>query len=192
MTPLLRRIVAEKRSMVVLLVVAIVANVIVYALIVRPLAAKSAGAEDRAAAAAKARQAGERELQAAKELVTGKARAEEELNAFYQKVLPASRGTALSLTYAPLPALAQRSDVEFLGRTYTPEEVEGNKQLERLKIHVALQGDYRAIREFIYQLETAPQFVIIDDVALTGTRGTDVQTLTVNLSTYYRVKGDGA
>lgn len=191
MTPLLRRIVAEKRSIVLPLAVAVLANILAYFLIVRPLAARSAGAADRAAAAAKARQAAEHEMDVANALVTGKARAEEELSSFYQKVLPPNEATALRLTYSPLPALAQRTDVEFVGRTYTREEVEGNKELLRLKIHVGLQGGYRAIRDFIYQLESAPQFVIIDDVTLTDTQGADVQTLTVNLSTYYRVKGNG-
>lgn len=191
-TPFMRRLLAEKRSVVVTLGVAIAANILVYALIVYPLGVKSAGAADRAAAAASARQAAEHEMEVARDLVTGKARAEQELNAFYQKVLPADEGAALSLTYSTLPALARRSDVEYLGRTYIREEIEGNRQLQRLKIHVLLQGDYRAIREFVYQLESAPQFVIIDDVALTDTRGADVQTLTVNLSTYYRVKADGA
>jgi Tfp pilus assembly protein PilO len=192
MTPLMRRLVAEKQSIVITLGAAILANILAYALIVYPLGVKSAGAADRAAAAAQARQAAERELEVARALVTGKARAEQELSSFYQKVLPADQAAALNLTYSTLPALARRSDVEYLSRTYTPEEVEGNRQLERLKIHVALQGDYRAIRDFIYELESAPQFVIIDDVTLAATSGTDIQTLQVNLSTYYRVKGNGA
>ena len=31
---------------------------------------------------------------------------------------------------------------------------------------MVLQGDYENLRQFIYELESAPEFVIIDDVTL--------------------------
>ena len=34
--------------------------------------------------------------------------------------------------------------------------------LKRLTTRVVLQGDYESIRSFIYELEQAPQFVVID------------------------------
>jgi len=58
--------------------------------------------------------------------------------------------------------------------------------LKRLTTRVVLQGDYESIRSFIYELEQAPQFVVIDQVTLLeAEEGTPV-TLTVTLSTFFR------
>ena len=54
------------------------------------LGVKSAGARERADAAAVALKAAEQESTAARELVAGKARADEELVTFYDKVVPAN------------------------------------------------------------------------------------------------------
>jgi len=55
-----------------------------------------------------------------------------------------------------------------------------------------LHGDYDAFRDFLYQLETAPEFVIIDDVTLAEATGTNSQTVTIDLSTYFPLRSDGA
>ena len=51
---------------------------------------------------------------------------------------------------------------------------------------MVLQGDYGNIRQFIYELESAPEFVIIDDVTLAESAADEPQTLTINLSTYFQ------
>ena len=169
MMPLLTRIVQEKRSIVLPLAITILANIVAYAFIVYPLGVKSAGAADRAQAAASARQAAEREESLAQALVTGKAEADEELNAFYGKVLPASQTAARRMTYASLPALARRTNVRYEERRFTVEDAKAadpNARLGHLVIRMVLQGQWRDIRDFIYQLESASDFVIIDDVTL--------------------------
>ena len=88
MTLLLRRIIQEKRAIVWPLVIALAANVFAYILVVRPLEVKSAGAADRAGQSAVALAAAEKDLAAARSLVSGKSEADQELTAFYQKVLP--------------------------------------------------------------------------------------------------------
>jgi Tfp pilus assembly protein PilO len=188
---LTRRIITEKRRLILPVVIAIVANV-AYALVVYPLAVRSAGAADRAAAAAQ-RLAAEREPQVAKGLIPGKAQAEEELNAFYKKALPANVSTARSLTYVPVIEIARRNDVNYVSRAYEdPEELhpEDNRRLgvslKRLTTRVVLQGDYESIRAFIYELEQAPQFVVIDQVTLLEAEEGEPVTLTVTLSTFYR------
>ena len=35
-----------------------------------------------------------------------------------------------------------------------------------MTIRMVLQGDYENLRQFIFELESAPEFVIIDDVTL--------------------------
>jgi hypothetical protein len=191
MNELLRRVVAEKRSVVLPLVVALVANVAAYVLVVRPRGIKSAGAADRAAVAAQAARAAENELALARALVDGKNRAEEELNAFYQKVLPADLVAARRMTYASLPALARRTNVRYEQRRTDAPEPDLDARLGRLTIRMVLVGDYESIRDFIFQLERAPEFVIIDDVTLVESDETE-QTLTIDLSTYFRLRPNGA
>jgi hypothetical protein len=190
MNPLLTRVAREKRSIVLPLGIALAANLVIYALVVRPLAARSAGAADRAQAAAGALLLAERDFAQAQALVNGKARADEELDAFYRKVLPASLAAARRLTYASLPALARRTDVRYEER-HTERDVEGDDRLGHLTIRMVFHGRYESLREFIYQLESAPEFVIIDDITLGASEGDDTHALTVNLSTYYRAAPDG-
>lgn len=193
MNILARRILVEKRRLIVPLVIAIGANVLLYALVVYPLAVRSAGAADRATAASQQRLGAERELQVARGLIAGKAQAEEELNAFYKKVLPATVSAARSLTYIPVIEIARRNDVNYVNRIYEdPQELhpEDNRKLgisiKRLTTRVVLQGDYESIRGFIYELEQAPQFVVIDQVTLLEAEEGEPVTLTVTLSTFYR------
>ena len=190
MTPLLRRVLAEKRRIVMPLGVALALNVLTYGLVVYPLGVQSAGAADRAAAAAAAWRAAEQELAAARALVTGKARADEELDAFYKKVLPANLTAARRLTYASLPRLADQTNVEYLRRTFERHDVDAKSTLGHLTVRVLLQGDYESIRDFVYQLESASDFVIIDEVTLVEGVGTEQLTLTLNLSTYFRATSD--
>jgi Tfp pilus assembly protein PilO len=174
------------------LAVALVVNLGIYLFLVRPLADRSAGAADRAAAAAAALQGAERDLDLAKDLVSGKARADEELNAFYQKVLPANLTAARRMTYSSLPALARRTNVRYETRRFDTPDPEKDARLGRLVIRMVLQGEYENLRRFIYELESAPEFVIIDDVTLTESTENEPLTLRLDLSTYYSLPPDGA
>ena len=189
MTPLLRRVVAEKRAVLIPLAVALVANVLAYWLVVRPLEAKSAGAADRARQSTAALAVAEKELATARALVSGKSDADQELSAFYQKVLPADLTSARRLTYASLPNLAKKAGVRYEARTTSTDDTSEAK-LGHMKMTMMLSGDYRNIRQFIYELESAPDFIIIDDVAIAERQENEPQQLTINMSTYFREKGD--
>jgi hypothetical protein len=188
---LLKRILVEKRLWLIPLALGIIANIGVYFLVVYPLGVKSAGAENRAAAAAQALQTAEGDFAAARNLVAGKTRAEQELATFYDKVLPADLSAARRLTYATLPALARRSSVKFVDRRLQIEPVKKESQLGILKIDTQWQGDYESLRRFIYELESAPAFVIIDDVTLAQSDVAKPLTLSLHLSTYYRLGANG-
>lgn len=191
MNELFNRVLTEKRSIVLPLVIGLAANVAAYALVVRPRGVKSAGAANRAAVAATALRAAENELATARALVDGKSRADEELNAFYQKVLPVDLVAARRMTYASLPALARRTKVRYEQRRTTIEDPEKDAQLGHLTIRMVLAGDYESIRDFIFELESAPEFVIIDDVTLVESDEAE-QTLTIDLSTYFKLRPNGA
>ena len=188
---LLKRILAEKRAAIIPLAIGILSNIGVYLLVVYPLGVKSAGAENRAAAAAQALQAAERDFNSARNLVSGKTRAEQELSTFYDKVIPADQASALRLTYATLPSLARRTNVKFLDRRVDVEPIKDRDRLGLLKIHTQWQGDYESLRRFIYELEISPAFVIIDDVALAQLDPEKPLTLSLDLSTYYRLGSNG-
>ena len=188
---LLKRILAEKRAAIIPLAIGILSNIGVYLLVVYPLGVKSAGAENRAAAAAQALQAAERDFNSARNLVSGKTRAEQELSTFYDKVIPADQASALRLTYATLPSLARRTNVKFLDRRVDVEPIKDRDRLGVLKIHTQWQGDYESLRRFIYELEISPAFVIIDDVALAQLDPEKPLTLSLDLSTYYRLGSNG-
>jgi type II secretion system (T2SS) protein M len=186
-----RRLFAEKRSLIVPLLAGVLINIGLYALVVYPLGVKSAGAADRAANAAKSVRAAEQDYASARTLVAGKSRADQELTTFYGKVLPSDQMAAVRLTYVPLPNLAKKANVRVVARRWTPDPPGKDARLGRLHIVAALQGDYEALRQFIYELETAPEFVIIDDVTLLQAEVGKPLTLTLELSTYYPLGAHG-
>jgi hypothetical protein len=158
---LLQRVLREKRSIIVPLFVALLVNILAYILVVRPLGVRSASAADRAQSASAAG-GPERDRGAARDLVAGR----RSPNRSWRRtaVLPPTLGRRRT-TYAPLPALARKTNVRYDASRSTIEPAK-DQQLGRLRINMVLEGDYDSVRRFIYELETAPAFVIIDDVTL--------------------------
>jgi len=188
---LARRIFVEKRALIIPVALGVVLNIAAYLFVVRPLALKSAGVADRAIAARQALTLAERDLAAARALVTGTSRADEELATFYEQVLPSDQNSARRLTYLSLYHLARKMNVKFLDRKTEVEPPKRDARVGRWKIRTELQGDYENLRQFIYALESAPEFVIIDDVTLSQNDATKPLTLTIELSSYYRLDAHG-
>ena len=187
-----RRVLVEKRSLVAPLAIALLANIAVYAFVVYPLGVKSATAATRAAQATADRHAAEQDYAAARALVSGTTRADQELQTFYGKVLPADFSTARRLTYTTIPDLAKKAGVRVTERRTDVDENSVKKTgLARLVIRVQLQGDYEGFRQFLYNLESAPEFVIIDSITLVDRASNEPQTVTLDLSTYYRSRANG-
>jgi hypothetical protein len=124
--------------------------------------------------------------------VQGRDRTDSALRAFYKDILPGSLASARDITYLRLAEIADQHDIRIKRRsTDTASTRQGS--LARLQITMALEGNYENIRQFIYQLESGSDFVVIDSVALAQ----DVDpgsplTLTLGLSTYYRAEPHGA
>ncbi|MGB7220540.1 MAG: GspMb/PilO family protein [Vicinamibacterales bacterium] len=187
---LLTRILIEKRPLVVGLGLAMALNAAMYGFVVRPLGVRSTGAARRADAAMVALRAAERDLAGANALVEGKAHADQDLSTFYAKVIPANLPGARGLTRI-LPALAQRANVAYLGSTTKIDTALKGQRFGHLQITMAMQGEWEGIRRFIYELEASPSFVIIDDMTLAQTDPAEPLTLTLELSTYYRLGANG-
>ena len=189
---LLQRILTEKRALVFPLLVGLMVNVGIYALVVYPLNRRAAGAVDRAARAAEALRAAERDQAAAQSLVTGKARAEEELATFYDRVLPADYVSARRMTYTRLPALARKAEFGYQSGASEVDVSIKNSRIGRLESRMVLQGDYQSFRRFIYEVESSPEFLIIDSVTLTQSEAERPLLATLEVSTYYRTRTNGS
>jgi Tfp pilus assembly protein PilO len=183
---LLQRILTERRGIVVPLALVALVNVGFYALAVYPLSLKVAASERRATAARTEFAASTRENKNVRSTLAITEQADKDLHRFYEDLLPTDLAGARRQTYEHLATLAREHNLVIARRTYRVDE--GYKgRLERLNIAMELTGDYADMRDFIYDLETSPEFVSIEDVALgEGTQQDEALTLSLGLSTYYR------
>lgn len=189
---LAERIITEKRRILVPLGFAILAVILLYVLVVFPLGRQVQNAEADARAAHDTLNEARTDYQSAKATVTGKQQADGALAKFYKDVLPADESAARRLTYTRLAELARDANVRLQHGNNKVQHEKGS-QLSQLTTTYTLTGDYRDVRRFIYSLETAPEFVILDTVALASSK--DQQTrglaMTLEISTYFRT-GDAA
>ena len=183
---MLRRVLREHRVAVVVLAVALAANVGVYWGFVYPLGQRVADADNRAARADRALREARREFDAAKGVATSKERAEAELKTFYADVLPPDLSAAHKLTYLNLAQLARATNLRIVRRSAAEGHDRGSV-LDHLRIVLVLEGQYEDVRRFVHELETSRDFVIIEDVQLDQARdGQSALVLKLQLSTYYR------
>lgn len=183
---LLRRAAAEHRRLLLALAVACVVNVLAYTLLVYPLSQRVANVEQRDQAAEQVLAQARTEYARASSTLTGKALASAELATFYGDVLPQDLAGARRLTYLRLARLARGSNLQSERTSYDPT-IETGSTLTRLQIQMVLSGAYADIRDFVYQLETAPEFVVIDNVQLEEDGNEDGSlVVTLDLSTYYQ------
>jgi Tfp pilus assembly protein PilO len=186
-SPLLRRILREHRRVLAPLLVLLVANVVAYAFVVYPLAQRVANIEEREQAAARELAAAQQEHRQAAGTLTGKDRAAQELERFYNEVLPGSVSSARSLTFTRLPQLAGQFDVVLDRRSFSRPTERRDSNLVRLSSGVELAGRYNDVRSFLYQLETSPEFVVIDNIMLSEeAEDTGLLELQLDLSTYFK------
>ncbi len=185
-----RRVLAEKRGLIYPLVGAVLLNAALFVAVVYPLSLKVANGERDAQAAASARAAVQKEFDAARATISGKASADAELKKFYGAVLPPDQSAARRII-GKLDQLAATANVRLGQETFEVSQERGS-QLGRLTATVALIGEYRNIRRFIHDLETAPEFLILENVALSqGAERDRGLNVTVKVATYFRIGTDG-
>jgi Tfp pilus assembly protein PilO len=180
-----RRVVQEHRRAVVLISGGLILNILLYAIVVRPLARSVANIEQSTLAAEQARNAAQAEFGRANGTLTGKDRATKELQTFYSKVLAQDLSGARRLTYGRLQRLAQQNRLAYQGSRYEPLEERGSS-LTKLKVQVELTGSYPSMRSFIHAIETAPEFVVIENISLAEGSSEGSLRLALDLSTYFR------
>lgn len=189
---LYRRVMTEKRGLIWPIMIALVLNVAMFALIVYPLSNKVAAGEQEASAAAVALAASKRDYTNARQTVTGKQQADLELAKFYEDVLPPDLSGARRITFLRIPQLAQQSNLRLETQTSSPSHVR-ESDLGKLTHSAVLTGEYDGIRRFIHQLETSPEFLVLERVELTQNDAASGRgiTVTVQVATYFRAGGDG-
>jgi len=181
-----RRIFIEKRRLVVPLIGGLVLNALIFALAVYPQTIRVRSAEAREATALVQLTAAERDQAGAQAVLEGKHRADAALQTFYRDILPADLASARRITYLRLAQLAQRERLQA-GHRSTEPEADRDSTLGRLRVMMVLQGQYEDVRRFIYDLESASEFVVIEDVALVeGSEANAPLSVTLTLTTYYR------
>jgi Tfp pilus assembly protein PilO len=185
---LFRRVIQEHRRAVVLMAAAFVVNMLLYLIVVRPWDQSVANIEQRTLSAEQAKAAAQAEFTRANGTLTGKDRARQELNTFYSKVLAQDLSGARRLTYGRVQRLAQEYRLDYQSSRYEPLEERGST-LTKLKVSVELTGSYNSMRSFIHAIETAPQFVVIENISLAEGTGEGTLRLALDLSTYYRSAG---
>ena len=183
------RVMAEKRHLIVPLVVGVVANALLYAVVVFPLGRQVTSAEAEANLQHEQLNRARVDYQSAKATVTGKQLADAALQTFYKDVLPADQSIARKLTYTRLAQLAKQAGVT-LEHGVNGVKHEKGSTLSKLTTTYTLSGDYRDVRRFIYSLETAPEFIILENIGLSAPSGEQAQgralAMNLEIATYFR------
>lgn len=188
----IRRIYDDKRTLVIPVMAGLALNIVLSALVVYPLSVRVRSTAQRQEAAAQELLVAERDDAAARGIVQGRDRTDSALQAFYKDVLPAGLASARDITYLHLAELADQHGIK-INRRSTDTDSSRQGSLARLRITMSLEGDYENIRQFIYQLESGSDFVVIDSVALAqDAQAGSPLMLTLGLSTYYRAEPHGA
>jgi Tfp pilus assembly protein PilO len=186
---LFRRVIQEHRRTVMLLAAIFVLNLMAYAFIVRPMSRSVANVEQSTQRAEQALSAARTEYNRANGTLTGKERATKELATFYSSVLAQDLAGARRLTYGRLSRLARQSRLDYQRGRYEPLEEKGSN-VSKFKASVELRGSYNDVRNFIHAIETAPEFVVIDNISLSEGESSDsALRLGMEMSTYFRNTG---
>ena len=183
-----RRVYHERRAVVLPLLVILAANAAVLALGVFPLAADVASLQtDARNASTNLMRARLAETQA-KGAAASKQRADQELRKFYSEILPENPTGARKIV-SFLQHTATGAGLEFQRISLEQSEVK-DSQLEKMSGKVTLSGEYQNIRRFLYEVETAEEFVVIERVGLA--QASDLRSantgrleVTLDLATYY-------
>lgn len=186
-----RRVLREKRPLILPIAIALLVNVALHLMVVYPLSKKVDGGQRQSEAAVAALNAARRDFAAARATVAGKGQADQELQKFYTDVLPQDVSGARRITFFRIDQLAQQSGLRVDRQTSDPKP-QRDSSLVKFSYRASLSGDYRNIRRFIHELETAPEFLVLENLQLRQSdvedRGLDVE---VEIATYYRAGANG-
>jgi len=185
-----RRVFTERRSVILPLATVLAINLVVLIAVVLPMQASVSGDENRAGDVQLDLAVARRAERLANDTRASKIQADEQLQQFYSDVLPSGLADARDMMFLHIRTLSQKNGVAFSNSTFEPEALE-DSSLVRLRVETVLTGAYANIRRFIYELETADEFFIIESMKLgqsnlsaSATSGSSLQ-IVLQVSTYY-------
>lgn len=183
-----RRVMTERRALVVPLLAGLAINIGVLALGVFPLQASVSGDEERAITVKSDLAGAQRLERLANDTRTSQQRADQELKKFYSEVLPQSHAEARDLLYLQLRTIARQTGLASSSSSFEPEAVD-DSSLMRFRVDVTLTGEYSSIRRFLYDVETAEEFFIVQSVKLGPSNqraSSGSLEVVLSVSTYYQ------
>ena len=182
---LLRRIASDHRRLVTAVALLLAVDGLLYAVALYPWSRRVVQAEADAAAAESRLVQMRTALETATRTGVSSTRAEERLEQFYTQVLPPDFAGARAILSPYLDRLARDSALVLERQSSVSDR--GGGGLSRLRTTMVLAGRYEDVRRFIHVLETAPEFILVEDVVLgQGNESDDRLVLTLGVSTYYR------
>ena len=188
-----QRIMTEKRRLIVPLTIGIIANIVLYVVVVLPLGHQVAKTERDERAAREQLVKARQDYNSAKATVTGKQQADAALQKFYKDVLPSDASVAQRLTFTRLSELAKQANVKLDHGTNDISREKGSS-LSKLTTRYTLTGNYPDVRRFIYSLETAPEFIVLENIGLSSTEQQNARgvAMTLDIATYFRTRNVAA
>jgi Tfp pilus assembly protein PilO len=183
------RVMADHRRWIFPVGLVLAINLAVLVMAVLPLRQSAASASTRADASAETLRLALQEMKNAEATRDGQTQAAKDLERFYAQVLPSDLTAARRITRVKFTELARSHDVAFESGVATPETLR-DSTLERLHVTYSLSGNWDDIRQLIYEIETGPDFIVIDNVELAESgQANAMLSLTLELSTYYKAPG---
>lgn len=184
------RVLADQRRWLLPVGAVLAINLVVLFAVVLPMRRSVETGTEQANASVQALNDAIAELKDAEATRDGQVDASKDLDRFYGEVLPADFAAARRLTQLKLAQMARAHEVRYQRGAATPESLR-DSTLERLRTGISLEGDWNDIRQLIYEIETGPDFMVIDNVSLAeGESATAPLSLTLEISTYYQVAGN--
>jgi type II secretory pathway pseudopilin PulG len=181
------RIYAERRGILLPLLVVAVINVAVLLLVVVPLGRSVRAAETEALQATQTLATARQVQRQARDAMSSRERADRELQQFYQTVLPDDFAVAAKTTNRWLQEAAREAGVAYQHANFSWEQIR-ESSLSRASSTVTLRGRYADVRRFLYSLESANEFLVVEKVELApsaGSTGTGTLEVSLVVSTFF-------
>lgn len=182
----LRRVLVEKRLLIMAVGSVVVLDVALYLVGVYPWTARVTAARERAETAAHTLSLGETTLATVQATRAAKIEADGELDTFYTELLPQGLAGARAITYPTLAALARETGLVLERRSSVADDPQDGP-LGRLRTTMFLAGEFQSMRRFIHALESGASFIVIEEILLSQREDMgEPLGLTLGVATYYR------
>ena len=186
-----RRIFMERRRVFLPVALILALNIVILLLVVFPMQRSVVGLEtDRDDSAVELAQARNIE-RSAKGALSSRQRADVELEKFYAEILPDNLMTATKATNLWIQHAARDAGVSYTSSAFDYAPIRESK-LTRAFARIELRGRYPSIKKFLYALETAEEFIVVEKVELSeqGSAASQQGVLDVSMTvaTYYQTR----